>query len=100
MFEQWRPVPKPSHSRGSKTVKQRGEVSAKVRAQLHERSGGNCERCGKHDNLQAAHIRRRWQLKETTVNDLLHLCLTCHTWADQTKDGRDYLKQMEQEMRK
>jgi len=91
MFE-LRPVPKPSFKRYKKTAKQRGAISTKVRKQLYERSGGYCERCGRYGNLHAAHITRRWKLKETTVNDLLHLCVWCHTWADNTKEGREWLR--------
>jgi hypothetical protein len=45
--------------------------------------------------VHAAHIVRRWKLTETTVDDLLHLCLECHIWADGTEAGRKYLKDKE-----
>ena len=92
MFE-YRPVPKPSHKRIKPTARQRGAISTRVRQQLYERSGGLCERCGKRA-AHAAHITRRWKLERTTVNDLLHLCVTCHYWADNTAEGRKWLQKM------
>lgn len=91
------PVPKPKHKRIKPTAKQRGAITPKVRRQLYERSGGICERPGCFKRaVHAAHITRRWKLKETTVNDLLHLCLECHIWADNTVEGRAWLKQHEE----
>ena len=84
------PVPKPSYKRFKPTAKQRGSITPKVRQQLIERSGGACERCGRRA-VHAAHITRRWKLQETTVNNLLHLCIDCHRWADNTKEGREWL---------
>lgn len=74
-------------------ARQRGAISTKVRKQLHDRSGGLCERDGcRHKAVHAAHIERRWKLQKTTVDDLLHLCLGCHYWADNTGSGREWLK--------
>jgi len=87
--------PKPSHKRLKKTAKQRGAISTKVRNQLKKRSDGICERCRSRVAVHAAHITRRWKLAETTVDDLLHLCLECHIWADGTEAGRRYLKDKE-----
>lgn len=90
----YNPVPKPNiHKRFKPTAKQRGAINTKVRKQLYERSKGFCERCGGRA-VHAAHITRRWKLKETTVNDLLHLCVTCHLWTDTTKEGREWLQMM------
>jgi len=86
------PVPKPNFPRRKPTAKQRGAVTTKVRQQLYERSGGYCERCGYSGQLQAAHVTRRWKIEgRTTVNDLLHLCVKCHIWADNTAEGRAWL---------
>ncbi len=84
------PVPKPQYKRYKPTAKQRGAITPKVRKELYERSGGRCERCGGHA-VHAAHKTRRWKLQRTTVDDLLHLCMTCHVWADNTADGRKWL---------
>lgn len=89
------PVPKPKFKRLKPTAKQRGAISPKVRKQLYERSGGLCERCGRKAH-HAAHITRRWKLKETTVHDLLHLCVECHYWADNTREGREWLKTLKE----
>lgn len=90
-----------NHKRIKPTAKQRGSISPSVRKALRERSGGRCERPGCHNDAHhAAHVTRRWKLSErTTVNDLLHLCIYCHAWADQTSDGRAYLRQIEESRR-
>lgn len=86
--------PKPSHKRNKPLARQRGAISPKIRKQLKERSGGACERssCG-NEAVHAAHITRRWKLQETTVKDLLHLCIACHTYADTTREGREWLEE-------
>lgn len=87
------PVPKPSYARNKPTAKQRGQITTKVRRELRERSGGICERCEYNLAVHAAHLVRRWQIPEkTTVKLVAHLCLGCHTWADTTKGGREWLK--------
>lgn len=91
------PVPKPQHKRFKKTAKQRGAISPEVRRKLHERSGGICERCRGARAVESAHVTRRWKLKETTLDDLLHLCVRCHDWADGTAEGRAYLRKIEEE---
>lgn len=89
-----RSVPKPTFKRNAPTAKQRGDISTKVRRQLRDRSNGVCERCLYELAVQAAHSIRRWKVKgETTVNDVAHLCLECHTHCDNTHDGRLFLKQ-------
>lgn len=90
---EWNPVDKPSFGRNKPLARNRGAISTKVRKDLAERSQGACERCKRQGvPLQAAHTTRRWQLDRTTVNQLLHLCLNCHYWADNTRDGRDWLE--------
>lgn len=90
----YNPVPKPQYKRYKPTAKQRGAITPKVRQELYDRSGGLCERCGGRA-AHAAHITRRWKLQQTTANDLLHLCIKCHTWADNTSAGRKWLESME-----
>lgn len=89
------PVSKPSHKRNKPTARQRGSISPSVRLQLAARSKGRCERCGRGGIvLQAAHTVRRWKIESrTTVNELSHLCIECHIWADASEVGRDWLKQ-------
>lgn len=79
------------NNRQKKTAKQRGSISAKVTRELYERSCGICEHCHAARGAQRAHLERRWKLMETTVNDLAHLCVPCHLWADQTGEGRKWL---------
>lgn len=90
------PVPKSKQLhklRIKPTARQRGAVSTKVRQQLYERSKGYCERCGRRKQLQAAHVTRRWKIEgRTTVDDLIHLCVDCHIWADNTAAGRQWLR--------
>lgn len=94
LAEQFHPVPKPQHKRNKPTQKQRGAISPSVRLQLAERSNLCCEACGRSGvPLQAAHTVRRWRLPKTTVNDLAHLCVECHMWADSCKEGRKWLEQ-------
>lgn len=90
------PCPKPSYKRYKPTAKARGAISPKVRSELKQRSGGQCERqgCG-NEAVHAAHVTRRWKLERTEVHNVLHLCLTCHIWADQTVEGRAWLKTFE-----
>jgi hypothetical protein len=87
--------PKPSHKRNKPTAKQRGSVSPSVRLQLAARSNGRCECCGRGGiALQAAHTIRRWKVESrTTVNELAHLCVECHVWADTTGTGRVWLEE-------
>lgn len=90
-------VPKPQHRRNKPTAKQRGSISASVRLQLHERSHGICERCYSARATEAAHTIRRWRIEErTTVQLLAHLCNSCHTHCDNTRDGRLFLEQFRQ----
>lgn len=88
------PVPKPSYRRNKPTRRQRGEISAKVRKQLHERSKGICERCYSTKAVEAAHTLRRWRIQgKTTLEDLVHLCVPCHRHCDHTMEGRVFLEQ-------
>lgn len=94
-----RPVPKPSFPRNSIKAGKKGEISTKVRRELRERSGGICEKCHYALASQAAHLERRWRLKGlTTVKDLAHLCIECHTECDNTAAGRVWLADFKQQM--
>ncbi|MEK3770084.1 hypothetical protein MKY14_16150 [Paenibacillus sp. FSL R5-0887] len=91
------PAKKPKHKRNKPTAKQRGAISNEVYNAAMERSGGRCERCGRIEGLQCAHLIRRWQIDgKTTVKDVAMLCGpsvntgTCHNWIDYTKDGKQW----------
>lgn len=96
LANEWNPAPKPTHKREKPTTKARGAISTKVRKELQNRSQGKCEREGcQREAVHAAHVTRRWKLQKTEVHNLLHLCLECHIWADSSKEGREWLKEME-----
>jgi hypothetical protein len=81
--------------------KQMGDISTKVDKQLKDRSGGLCERCRAAEAVQRAHIIGRKQLKhKTTVNDLLHVCVPCHKWLDETPEGIRYKQKLRERMNK
>jgi 5-methylcytosine-specific restriction endonuclease McrA len=70
------------------TQKQKGAISNNVRKVVQERSNGVCERCGSQRATQMAHIIGRKHIEHvTTEKDLLHLCVSCHIWLDQTEEG-------------
>lgn len=70
------------------TQKQLGDISDKVRKEVATRSNGVCERCKSARALQQAHLIGRKQIKhKTTAADLLHVCVECHIWLDQTEEG-------------
>ena len=75
--------------------KQMGDISTKVRKQVNERSQGICEvdrpHICSHFAAEMAHITGRKQLKHaTTAADLLHACIICHRWLDETPEGIKY----------
>ena len=107
----YNPVPKPKHKRGSKTARQRGQVTKDVYEEAWERAGGRCERCGRSWlaawTLEAAHVERRWRSRQEgiTAEDIIILCgpstdsRTCHHWADYTREGREWLLRKREEIR-
>lgn len=116
---EWCPVPKPEHKRGSKTAKQRGEITPEVYQAAWERSSGRCERCrkslhvliaqtgGRTDRMEAAHAQRRHNYGQEGVQewDVLILCGpqvnsgTCHHWIDSTREGMDWAIARSEELR-
>ena len=70
------------------TQRQMGNISKNVREQVFERSNGVCERCDSQRALQMAHTIGRKQINHvTTAEDLLHVCVSCHKWMDETAEG-------------
>ena len=61
-----------------KKRKERGTISASVRAALSERSGGLCESCGRRAN-HAHHIQYRSRGGTSALENLANLCLSCHS---------------------
>lgn len=86
------PQPKPKHKRNSLSRRTRSEASPEVRKEVHERSGGACERCDRARASQLAHIERRWKSEgKPTKEEFADLCVPCHTWADKSDEGRQWL---------
>lgn len=75
------------------TRKQRSELSTYEDKRLKERSNYVCERCDQQRAINKAHLERRWKSKgKPTAEDFAHLCFNCHTWADNSLEGRKWLK--------
>lgn len=94
------PVPKSGiiHNRTKPTQRQMGEISAKVRKEVRERSGGICEvqkKCKGAPAVQQAHITSRGTIKhKTAAADLKDACLACHQFLDSTGDGVKHKKKL------
>jgi hypothetical protein len=102
LAEQFNPAPKPGKSvRIKPTQRMMGDISAKVRKEVRMRSQGVCEvkeRCNGAPAVQQAHITGRKQLTHrTTAADLLDSCLNCHKWLDETADGIQYKRKLQEE---
>lgn len=108
MFE-YRPQPKPSHSKiekpkkvthnrsGKLTQKRRGAISPSVREEVRTRSKGLCEvrkRCTRSVAVHMAHLQSRNTIDSTTALDLLHACVECHMWMDTHEDGIKYKRML------
>lgn len=80
------------------TQRQMGEISNKVRQEVRERSKERCEvvvRCQGSRAYEMAHITGRRHIgHRTTANDLLHSCVECHRWLDQTAEGIKYKRKL------
>jgi hypothetical protein len=82
------------------TQKQMGEISTKVDKELKQRSNGLCElqmKCTGSFAVQRAHITARGKLTaKTTVDDLLHVCLSCHIWMDREPAGIQFKRKLKE----
>lgn len=104
MMGDYRPVPKPQHSRAKKKRGDHTAVTDKVRKEIARRSmerfGYNvrcCERCGNTRDLTAAHMQNASQYGSGGDPwNVALLCGThgikgsCHDWADNTAEGREW----------
>ncbi len=80
------------------TQKQKGDISTKVRKEVKNRSEGICERCMCKYAVHMAHITSRKHIEHrTTADDLIHLCVECHNWLDQTPEGIDWKRRIKYE---
>jgi 5-methylcytosine-specific restriction endonuclease McrA len=85
------PVPKPDFKRRTPTRKTRGEFSPKVRKAILERDNYSCVRC----NRLAQHIHHitfRSQLGKGTKDNGCSLCIDCHSFAHESREGREYFE--------
>lgn len=98
LSQEFNPADKPQHKRGKPTQKQLGDISAKVDAELKERSRYICEvqvHCNGAPAAERAHTKgRRTIPHKTTVDDLFHACKDCHMWLDESVDGIRFKKQV------
>jgi 5-methylcytosine-specific restriction endonuclease McrA len=49
-----------------------------LRKQVLERDGWRCQSCGSLKNLQVHHVRKRSQLGDDLLDNLITLCISCH----------------------
>ena len=49
-----------------------------IRKRVLERDGWRCQECGLMKNLHIHHMRRRSQLGDDTMDNLITLCAACH----------------------
>lgn len=54
------------------------ESYAIIKEAVLERDGWRCQGCGAMGNLQVHHIRRRSQLGDDVMRNLITLCVCCH----------------------
>lgn len=80
------------------TQRQKGAININVRREVQERSNGICERCRSQRALHMAHVIGRKQIDHiTTSEDLLHLCVPCHKWLDETVEGIKHKRRIKDE---
>lgn len=107
-------VPKRQFKRIKPTQRQLGEISARVRKIVNDRTSfapiGCCECCLKNRNgfmrLEQAHITSRVRIgHKTTEYDLARLCGpstqsgTCHHWVESTRQGKEWMMEFESKLR-
>jgi len=75
------------------TQRQKGEISPQIRKEVAERSNNACEICDRQRATQMAHLTSRKRIEhKTTAQDLIHVCVTCHKWLDETAEGKQFKK--------
>lgn len=81
----------------------RTRITQKVRREVERRSEGKCERCGRTSAyaFEMAHLQSAGQQGSGSEPwNIALLCGpkvntgTCHQWADETRQGREWRKQM------
>lgn len=102
-------IPKPSHKRYKPKQGNRTKITQKVRKEVLRRSGGKCERCGRTSSyaFEMAHLISAGQ--QGSGKEPWNIALlcgpkvntgTCHNWADETREGREWRKAKREELRR
>jgi hypothetical protein len=88
------------NNRTKLTRHQRSNLTPKEDKRLKARSNDVCEKCDRQRATQRAHLERRWKSESRpTAEDYAHLCGPCHDWADETPQGRKWLKSFKRKLR-
>ncbi len=85
------------------TQRQKGAISSTVRREVKDRSLGACEVqmcCTGSQAVHMAHVTSRKQIEtRTTAKDILHSCLACHKFLDETPQGIIYKRKLLEELK-
>lgn len=109
LTEEFHPVPKPSFKRRTRTRKQNGAITQKVRDEVLRRSGNACERCGTvlAYTFEMAHLQQRSQGGSGREPwNIVLLCGpstdsgTCHNFVDYTAAGREWRRKKRAQLMK
>ncbi|RXT02767.1 HNH endonuclease [Ammoniphilus sp. CFH 90114] len=85
------PVPKPNYPRRIAKRGERARFSQEIREEIIERDQGLCIRCQK-PAAHVHHIRYRSQLGRGLKRNGVCVCYTCHVWAHQKREGREWFE--------
>lgn len=91
---EWRPVPKPSHSRRVKKRADRGKFSTKTIKEICERDNYQCIRCGSY-YLEAVphHVIFKSQSPDNSKRNGVSICRNCHTEAHTYREVRKWFEE-------
>lgn len=64
------------------------DISKKVKDRVWERDGGKCIICGNHQAMPNSHFIRRSQGGLGIEENIVTMCLLCHSMYDQGSDRR------------
>ncbi len=101
------PIPKPKHKRRKPKRGQVSRITANVREEVKQRSGGRCERCGASQSyaFELAHLQQASQGgRGDEPWNIALLCGpsvnsgTCHNFADYTSEGREWRMKKREEL--
>jgi 5-methylcytosine-specific restriction endonuclease McrA len=83
IYDEWNPVPKPSHNRRTPKKKARGEFGQKTIQDIFERDGHKCVKCHRTTNLESVphHVQYKSQGGLGIKRNGVTICRSCHDWA-------------------